>query len=175
MARAAHRPATSPRNALLPTLLFLFTKLTQNKSSNFNIEFSGSDTETPVAARIFTVVSGYDRRRYPRPALGAFWSWACEGDRYRWRRAGRKRPEVSRGPSGRPGSPALGLCRVFGQSPFVVRTVRSLERVCAPDNCGVLRSYYGRARRSARAPLRVAVRDGPSERGARYVWCWPAA
>lgn len=41
--------------------------------------------------------------------------------------------------------------------------------------CGVLRGYYGRARRSARAPLRVALRDGTAGGSAGHVRWRPAA
>lgn len=41
--------------------------------------------------------------------------------------------------------------------------------------CGVLRGYYGRARRSARAPLRVALRDGAAGGSAGHVRWRPAA
>lgn len=41
--------------------------------------------------------------------------------------------------------------------------------------CGVLRGYNGRARRSAGAPLRVALRYGTPWRRTGHVWSGPAA
>lgn len=61
------------------------------------------------------------------------------------------------------------LLRVFGQSPFDVRAARCVIARVRTGYCGVLRGDHGRARRSARAPLRVAVRHGAAGRGAGHV------
>lgn len=60
------------------------------------------------------------------------------------------------------------ISRFAIQSPFEVRTARCEARV-RTGYCGVLWGYDGRAGRSTRAPLRVAVRDGFAGRGVRHV------